>query len=599
VARLPGQEAFGQTPLPTAPRGISTYSPTSGMEMGPASGLAQSAADLADASQIALRMKEQHDGLRAEDAFNQLRKNQIELTYGKDGYSNLKGANAVNKPVLKDYGTRFDQTAQNISSGLDNEYQKQLFQKRAQVTGLEFRQGLVTHIAKESDVYANNVFKGTLQTEIDSATANPATTDLSLTRIDNAINSQAERFGAPKEWVDAAKTDARSKLYAAQVVTQMAHDPLVAQAYYNAHKNEIDSKTRPVLEMQIHRAVMPIEAKNVADEVFAQLAKSPRKSDMQAQLGDLLDTGATMADKVHPNDPVFRDLVQQQIKGYVSTQVSAAAGRARAAYGVLLSAADGVSGTPKPTTIDQLLATPAARQAWNTIEPTGQRALIALLDHNAKESVGTPMKADGHVIEDLNNRIYLPANDPRKITQVSQLVPYLNHGLDRPALDWLTKRWEEYQTPDGRKLTDTREAYFRDIKRQFDHSTLMTPDEKGLENFNKFKQYILQKETRGEGVDPYELYNKDSKDYASNFIPTFQRSLQEQMQDQLKALNRPAQPIPPPVKNPSAQVIFEPGKAYQFSQGWYTYRGPANPTQAQKNDPANWIPGYGGRVGVQ
>ena len=107
MAQLPTAEALGETPVPVLPRRtpmLAYYRPTTGMEEVPAQELNRGAGELAGAAQVALRAKEQQDNLRAEDALNQLRTKETDLTFGANGFANLKGAQAVNQPVLKSYG---------------------------------------------------------------------------------------------------------------------------------------------------------------------------------------------------------------------------------------------------------------------------------------------------------------------------------------------------------------------------------------------------------------------------------------------------------------------------------------------------------------
>jgi hypothetical protein len=559
MAKLPDAEAFGAPPTPTAGRGIARIRPTSGFEGVPAQEMTQSARELESASHIVLQMKEQQDTLRAEDGLNKLRQAQIAMTYGKDGFANLQGENAVNQPVLKSYGVQFDQAAARLAATLDNTYQRELFQRRAELAGLEFRQGIVKHIARETDVYATAVLNSTVATEVNAATANPETTALSLVRIDAGLTSYAERFGQPQEWVTAKATEARSTIYAAQIRTALAHDPLTAKAYFDAHASELSAQDRPVLENQLRQSVLPIEAKTIADAAMQAMTASARKGDTRAQLGDLIEMGDSLAEQQHPNDPVFRDLVATQIKSYIATRVAVQDGISKQAYGALLTAAMGPQGGAKPLTVDQLLGTPAARQAWLLVEPAGQRGILALLEHNALAAQGTPMRESSAVVESLLNRMYLPSDHPLKIRTPAQLVPYFGRGLNRPAMDWLKVRMDELQTPEGQKLTDTRNAFFSGVKGQFDKSTITILDIKGGEDFYKFKHYATQRELeyrKTPGKDPYQLYNPSSPDYLGRSISAFQRSLAQQLHDLSSSLdqqgatpNVPVAPAAPEIVN--------------------------------------------------
>src|SRR3990167_10896283 len=96
MARLPGAEALGERPTPTLPRRtplVADYRATSGFEESSAQVLGHSASELQTAANSAMQMQEQHDAVRAEDAFNQLRQRQLDLTFGKEGFATLKGGN--------------------------------------------------------------------------------------------------------------------------------------------------------------------------------------------------------------------------------------------------------------------------------------------------------------------------------------------------------------------------------------------------------------------------------------------------------------------------------------------------------------------------
>jgi len=278
-------------------------------------------------------------------------------------------------------------------------------------------------------------------------------------------------------------------------------------------------------------------------------AQAPTSSrDTRAQLTNWIPQAEKMADALHPNDPVFRDLVVSQVKGYVNTIVLAQEGAQRQAHGVLLKGASGVEGGAKPISLDELLTNDERKNAWQITDPSSQRGILALLDHNARAALGVPMRVDGKVVEDLVRRIGLPNDDPNKIRNEAQLTPYLNHGLDKSHLEWLEKRVTDLRTPEGQRLSSVRDSFFKAVKGQFDKSTMVKLDEKGGEDFLKFQQYVTAQENaaRNAGKDPYEIYNTASPDYVGKKIPIFQRTMEQQLRDMADSLkrNQPA-PLPP------------------------------------------------------
>ena len=276
MARLPGAEALGDRPTPTLPRRtplVADYRATSGMEGVSSQALGHSAQEMQMSFGIAMQAQENHDIVRAEDAFNQLRKTQLEMSFGKDGFFNLKGGDAANRPLMKEYGGAFDTAASKLAGTLDNDYQRQLFTKRSQVAGMQLREDIVRHAARESEVYANTVFNSRVSGEIKAAGSRwrmPDAEAVPLANIDNAIEIQAQRLGLPKEWIDDSKAKARAGVYTSMVKAALASDPLkgpfAAEAILKLHGESIDPAARLILSHQVKSAIRPIEVGAIAED---------------------------------------------------------------------------------------------------------------------------------------------------------------------------------------------------------------------------------------------------------------------------------------------------------------------------------------------
>ncbi len=288
MARLPGAEALGERPTPTLPRRtplVADYRATTGFEEQSAQVLGHSAAEMERAAGIAIHAQEQQDALRADDAFNKLRAKQIDMTFGQDGFAKIKGGDAVNRPLLKEYGSAFDGAAADLAGTLDNDYQRQLFTKRSQIAGIQMREDLMKHVSHQSDVYADTAFKSGMDTETKMMGLRWTQTDgdaLPLLRMKDLIEKHADRQGLQgdvrKAWVDDQTMIARSKGYAAMVQAALASDPVkgpfAAEAIMKLHGDEIDPNARLVLTHTIKQAIQPIETRAVAqDAVKAVLPK--------------------------------------------------------------------------------------------------------------------------------------------------------------------------------------------------------------------------------------------------------------------------------------------------------------------------------------
>ena len=116
--------------------------------------------------------QERADKLRAEDSFNQLRDQQLDLSLGEEnGFAKLKGGDAANGDLLKKWTQKFDDSQRKIEGTLENDRQRDAFRQRAAVARAGFQGDIYRHVAQQTDVYALNVYKGTIDTETRTAMA--------------------------------------------------------------------------------------------------------------------------------------------------------------------------------------------------------------------------------------------------------------------------------------------------------------------------------------------------------------------------------------------------------------------------------------------
>jgi hypothetical protein len=245
------------------------------------------------------------DTLKAEEAFTKLREQQLELTVGEtDGYSRLKGAAAVNTPVLEHWRTKFKDAATNIESGLITEEQKQKFRLRANVANIQFQEGILHHVVKESDIYAKEVFDGTVASETRQATANwqdPNAVALSLKRINEAVQAQADRV------TEAQRLKANGGVHNAVIGQAIATNNFqFAEEYYKVHKADIDLPTAKALEVAVRDGTQKQLAANYTD-AYLSARDSP----------DILNA---LADKVMA-DPVLDDTRKNTIRSHILTRL--------------------------------------------------------------------------------------------------------------------------------------------------------------------------------------------------------------------------------------------------------------------------------------
>lgn len=200
--------------------------------------------------------QEKIDTLKAEDAFSKLRMKQLDLTIGeKEGFDRLKGAAAVNTPVLKEWSQKLQAEITALEQGMSTEEQRIKFRQRANISFAQFQEGILRHTARESDVYAQEVFDGTLAVEKRQATANwqnATEVAMSIERIGAAIKDQSERNGWAPAQAEAERLKAVGSVHSAVVQQALASGNFeYAQKWYEQYKADIDLPTARALETAV------------------------------------------------------------------------------------------------------------------------------------------------------------------------------------------------------------------------------------------------------------------------------------------------------------------------------------------------------------
>ena len=212
----------------------------------------QGAADkLANTSYaIEMDMLKQANALRVDDALNQAREAQLDLTYNKDtGFSNIKGANALNrasgKPLSDEYAGNFNDRLSTIEGGLSNDLQRQAFRLRANDMATQFREGVMRHETQEFQTYALSTSEGiigTRQREIGLNYNNPALVADAVDSIKAQTYRIAQLTGKSAEWAQTQATKAASNAHLTAIGASLENnDPRYADAYLKKFASSMDA----------------------------------------------------------------------------------------------------------------------------------------------------------------------------------------------------------------------------------------------------------------------------------------------------------------------------------------------------------------------
>lgn len=255
MPRLPDSLGALPTPTPAGPAsGITLPKENPAIEAGHA--LSRAGSEL---HQVFIEEQKRIDTAKVEDAYNQLRNSQLDLTIGeKDGFQAIKGGDAIKRPLLKDYTQRFTDTSKTLADALDNDDQRAMFKKRSEVSQTQFTQDLLQHLYKENDVYQKQVTTATLDTEFRSASAKwnaPAEVMASLVRIDAAIDREADRQGLPPEMRADLKMKEAAKVHSAVIGQALAEKKFdYAKSWFDTHQDQIDAPTAKLLSKEVENA---------------------------------------------------------------------------------------------------------------------------------------------------------------------------------------------------------------------------------------------------------------------------------------------------------------------------------------------------------
>lgn len=193
--------------------------------------------------------------MMAEDAYNKALERKHELTFGDSGFSKLRGGAAVSRPLLTEYGKRFEDVERDIATTLKNDEQRMRFKARMGVARQSYQEDILRHLAREGDAYAKEVYDGTVAAAQRDSIArwdSPNDVQASLVRVQMAVAERAERYGWAPEYRDVTLRQEQGKIHAAVVQQAIAGGNYrYAQAWYNEHRADVDLPTAKMLEKAV------------------------------------------------------------------------------------------------------------------------------------------------------------------------------------------------------------------------------------------------------------------------------------------------------------------------------------------------------------
>lgn len=315
------QETVQVAPIPAARMSVPTNT------IPPAS--AALVKGLSDITDMAMKVQDEADTIRAEDAFNKLREKQNQLGYGdgkqEGGAFNVKAGNVFNRevPLNEEYMGKLDTEAQAILDSLGNDNQKLKFYRAANRARIEFGGQLTQHEARQGEAYRESVYKGVLESEREHIAQNfrdPDSVAQSIERVKANTKSYAMGQGLAADQQDIAVKEATSGMHM-MVLQRMLQgdstkgvlaDPMGAKTYYQdqvkagniMESSEAAQKMRGMIE----RDEREFKAQSAVDTLWGSMGP---KGDTAAVN---LDVMATKLREEYKNDPDGLKIAMSELK---------------------------------------------------------------------------------------------------------------------------------------------------------------------------------------------------------------------------------------------------------------------------------------------
>lgn len=263
MARLPDPSQFDRR-IPQAGRPVASYR----------AGLAEEAMGRlgGQVAEMASREADRLNALQAEDALNKLAEKKLELTYGQNGFAKVRGGNALSGKLTDTYPQQFNSAVDEISNGLANDAQRQLFRQHASKQMLGFKSDVLRHVISESENYDDQVQQGTFSVATEQAAANwndPIAVLGAKANIEDAIESRVKSGRLAPEAAQALRLDKLSKLNTAVVMRALQERNLdYAETYLKEHGKDMDVADLVKASGLVNTAKKTQVALATADEVM-------------------------------------------------------------------------------------------------------------------------------------------------------------------------------------------------------------------------------------------------------------------------------------------------------------------------------------------
>lgn len=241
------------------------------------------------------------------------------------------------------------------------------------------------HAASQNKRYVAGASAAKLDAEREAALQSPedeVNFQRSLKNIDTEVyGTQMHVFGWSPEQAKKAADEYKSKLLASRITGLARKQPFLANDLLEANRKNLQSEDIERVERTVQTQMNTTGSRNIASKQTADLYEG---RDDGRSLQQRLDDAHKEADRVAPNDPLFKDYVTQHVISNFSRSKAIKRDFDFDNKQTIDGAMVGGYGT-LPTTVDELVALdPKVQSAWEHMPPAQQRSYMKALAQNAK-----------------------------------------------------------------------------------------------------------------------------------------------------------------------------------------------------------------------
>ena len=304
MPRVPTYDQFQASPN-TLPQTALAARPVTGVPTLPAEQARQTGramfASAQNVGQIALDMQRQADQSRVDEARQALETDALQLADDKDtGFSNLRGANALNrpggKPLAEEYTGELQRRIDEIAGGLGNDAQRQAFARHANALRTRFYGLAMRHEAEQQRVYENGVSEAGIKLRMDTARRSFSDERAVLAAINGTTGPDGEivdkgikqyvadigrRNGQSPEWVEQKVSELAADAHKEVTLRLMDQSPTAAQAYMNKHLDALGGHV-VALQRTLRPAVDREQGDAKGEAIFATSKAPTTKGDFNS-----------------------------------------------------------------------------------------------------------------------------------------------------------------------------------------------------------------------------------------------------------------------------------------------------------------------------